>query len=79
MEWTSADSVNLRKYDNSTGSRLRAYLRTRVPQLKGDTIEAVALSSKEKAGAEYMLSVIDELMTEQKIQKDGSDTGFTTM
>ena len=79
MEWTSADSVNLRKYDNSTGSRLRAYLRTRGPQLKGDTIEAVALSSKEKAGAEYMLSVIDELMTEQKIQKDGSDTGFTTM
>jgi hypothetical protein len=79
MEWTSADSVNLRKYDNSTGSRLRAYLRTRVPQLKGDTIEAVALSSKEKAGAEYMLTVIDELMTEQKIQKDGSDTGFTTM
>lgn len=79
MEWTSTDSVHLRKYDQSTNSRLRAYLRTRVPQLRGDTIEAVALSSKERAGAEYMLSVIDELLTEQKTQTDGSGTGFITM
>lgn len=79
MEWTSSDTANLRKYDNLTGGKLRAYLRTRVPQLKGDTIEAVALSSKEKAGAEHLLAVIDELLTEQKIQKDGSETGFTTM
>jgi hypothetical protein len=50
-----------------------------VPQLRGDTIEAVALSSKERAGAEYMLSVIDELLTEQKTQTDGSGTGFITM
>jgi len=79
MEWTSTDSVHLRKYDQSTSSRLRAYLRTRVPQLRGDTIEAVALSSKEKSGAEYILNVIDELLTEQKTQTDGSGTGFTTM
>jgi hypothetical protein len=79
MEWTSTDAVNLRKFDQATGSRLRAYLKTRVPQLKGDTIEAVALSRKEKAGAEYMLAVIDELLSEQKIQTDGSGTGFTTM
>jgi len=79
MEWTSADTANLRKFDQATGGKLRAYLRTRVPQLNGDTIEAVALSSKEKAGAEYMLAVIDELITEQPIQTDGSGTGFTTM
>jgi hypothetical protein len=79
MEWTSADSVNLRKYDQATGAKLRAYLRTRVPQLKGDTIEAVALSSKEKAGAEYMLSVIDSLLADTKLPTDGSGTGFTTM
>ena len=79
MEWTSTDTVNLRKFDISTGSKLRAYLRTRLPQLKGDTIEAVALSSKERAGAEYMLAVIDELLAEQKTQTDGSGTGFTTM
>jgi hypothetical protein len=79
MEWTNTDSVHLRKYDQSTNSRLRAYLRTRVPQLRGDTIEAVALSSKEKAGAEYIINVIDELLAEQKTQTDGSGTGFTTM
>jgi hypothetical protein len=79
MEWTNADSVQLRKYDQATGSRLRAYLRSRVPVLRGETIEAVALSSKEKAGAEYMLSVIDELLEEQKTQTDGSGSGFTTM
>jgi len=79
MEWTNTDSVHLRKYDQSTNSRLRAYLRTRVPQLRGDTIEAVALSSKEKAGAEYLINVIDELLAEQKTQTDGSGTGFTTM
>jgi len=47
--------------------------------LRGDTIEAVALSSKEKAGAEYLINVIDELLAEQKTQTDGSGTGFTTM
>jgi hypothetical protein len=62
-----------------TGSKLRAYLKTRVPAISGITIEAVALSSKERAGAEYMLSVIDELFAEQKTQTDGSGTGFTTM
>jgi hypothetical protein len=79
MEWTSADSAQLRKYDNATGSRLRAYLRTRIPAIRGETIEAVALSSKEKAGAEYMLGVIEELLAEQKTQTDGSGTGFTNM
>lgn len=79
MEWTSADTVNLRKFDNATGGKLRAYLRTRLPRISGTTIEAVALSSKEKAGAEYMLAVIDELLSEQKIQTDGSGTGFATM
>jgi hypothetical protein len=79
MEWTNTDSVHLRKYDQGTGSRLRAYLRTRVPRLTGDTIEAVALSSKERAGAEYILSVIDELLMEQKTPTDGSDTKFVTM
>jgi hypothetical protein len=39
----------------------------------------VALSSKEKAGAEYMLGVIEELLAEQKTQTDGSVTGFVTM
>jgi hypothetical protein len=62
-----------------TGGKLRAYLRTRLPRLRGDSIESVALSSKEKEGAEYILSVIDELLTGSKIQKDGSDTGFTSM
>jgi len=79
MEWKNSDSASLRNYDSSTGSKLRAYLRSRVPVLRGETIEAVALSSKEKAGAEYMLSVIDELLAEQMNQTDGSATGFTTM
>jgi hypothetical protein len=79
MEWTNTDSVQLRKYDQATGSKLRAYLKSRIPALRGDTIEAVALSSKEKAGAEYMLSVIEELLAEQRIQTDGSGTGFATM
>jgi hypothetical protein len=39
----------------------------------------VALSSKERAGAEYMLEIIEELLSPPKIQKDGSDTGFTSM
>jgi len=79
MEWTSADSAQLRTYDKATGCRLRAYLRTRVPAISGTTIESVALSSKEKAGAEYMLGVIEELLAEQKTQTDGSVTGFVTM
>lgn len=79
MEWTSADAVNLRKFDNATGGKLRAYLRTRLPRISGTTIEAVALSSKEKAGAEYMLAIIDELLIDHKTTTDGSGTGFTTM
>jgi len=79
MEWTSADSAQLRTYDNTTGCKLRAYLRTRIPAIRGETIEAVALSSKERAGAEYMLEIIEELLSPPKIQKDGSDTGFTSM
>jgi hypothetical protein len=78
-EWTPNDAASLREYDQATRAALRAQLRRMLPKITGNSIEEVALSSKFRAGAEYLIDSIDNLMETPKPQTDGSAATFVSM
>lgn len=79
MTWNRGDSARLREFNQLTGGKLIPFLRNRIPLLEGDTIESVALSAKYKAGAEFLISAIEDLLQDPEVTTDGSATNYTSM
>jgi hypothetical protein len=69
----------MREFNQLTGGKLIPFLRSRIPLIEGDTIESVALSAKHKAGAEYLLAALEDLLHDQEVTTDGSATNYTSM
>jgi len=79
MTWTPGDSSRLREFDQKIGGRFIPFLRTRLPLIEGDDIEKVALSAKYKAGAEFLLAEIENMLANHENVTDGSTTNFVSM
>ena len=77
--WNQSDSARFRQYHQQTGGRLLSHLRSQVPILTGTTIEQVALEAKHKEGAEYILRILEGILSEQLQADDSSAGAFTSM
>jgi hypothetical protein len=79
MTWDSSDSARFREYNTKTNGKLRAYLRSVIPNTKGTTIEQVALEAKYKEGAEFILRQLDDILSDENNQDDASSASFVSM
>ena len=77
--WNQSDSARFRQYHQATAGRLLAHLRSQLPVLTGTTIEQVALEAKHKEGAEYIIRVLEEILSEPLQADDSSAGAFTSM
>lgn len=79
MNWEQSDSARFREYDSKTGGKLRAFIRSVIPNTSGKTIEQVALEAKYKEGAEFVLRKLDEMISDVNKGDDASSASFTSM
>jgi hypothetical protein len=79
MTWDQSDSARFRAYDKQTNGKLRQFLRSRLPVLKGVTIEEYALHASYKEGCEFMVQQLDDIITDENKQDDASSASFTSM
>lgn len=79
MKWENSDSARFRDYHHKTGGKLVAYLRSLVPVTTGTTIEQVALEAKYKEGAEFLISQLDSMISDENNQDDASSASFVSM
>ena len=77
--WEPSDSARLREYHQRTGGKLREYLVSRIPEIKGTTIEAVALEAKFKEGHERMLKEFEALLEVPQLSDDSASANYTSM
>lgn len=77
--WTPSDTVELRRYHQKTGGKLRAALAAGIVPLQGTTIEQVALEAKFKEGIEATLHLFDLLLSEPANIDDASAGRITNM
>jgi hypothetical protein len=79
MLWEKSDSSRFRDYHAKTGGKLISYLRSLVPITQGVTIEQVALEAKYKEGAEYIISHLTDMLSDENNDGDASSASFIAM
>lgn len=79
MNWEPSDTARLRDYTVKSGNKLRAFLQSQIPTIKGTSIESVALEAKYKEGCEFMLRQFDSLLVEPDKSDDASNGSFAAM
>jgi hypothetical protein len=78
MEWKESNASQLNRYNHESGGALIKLLLSRLPKLKGTTIEEVALNSKFKEGYEEAINDILFALEPVKRPTDGANGGFTS-
>ena len=79
MHWKESDSYEFQQYHKETSGALINELRSRVPKLKGKTIESVALESKKKEGFEEAIQFLEDLLIKTPKVTDGANNGFINL
>ncbi len=79
MNWEKSDSARFRDYHHKTGGKLVSYLRSLIPVTTGTTIESVALEAKYKEGAEFLISQLDAIISDENKDDDASSASFVSM
>jgi hypothetical protein len=79
MNWDDSDAAKLREYVQKSGNKLRLFLRSRVPNCDGKTIEEVALKARYKEGFEAAIKEIDDMLQNNENQNDPSSGTFISM
>ena len=79
MKWETSDTSRFRDYHHKTSGKLVSYLRSLIPVTTGTTIEQVALEAKYKEGAEYLISQLDAMISDENKQDDASSASFISM
>jgi len=79
MKWETSDSARFRDYNAKTGGKLIDYLQSIIPITTGKTIEQVALEAKYKEGAEFIVSQLKDILSDENKQDDASSASFTSM
>jgi hypothetical protein len=79
MTWQESDSAQFRAYDQKTGGKLRAFLRSRLPLLEGNNLEEYALNASYKEGCEFLIRQLDEMLSDENKSDDLSTSNFQSM
>lgn len=77
--WTEQDSSRFRDYHRASGGKLIRLLRASIPPMLGKTIESVALEAKHKEGCEFILGLMEEMLSEKRESGDAASGTFTNM
>lgn len=77
--WTEQDSARFRDFHRQGGGKLIRFLRSNIPPLLGKTIESVALEAKHKEGCEYIISLMEAMLSEKPESSDAASGNFTNM
>lgn len=79
MKWEQSDSARFREYDQKTGGRLRAFLKSRLPVLDGKNIEEYALNASYKEGAEFIIRQLEDIISDDSKADDASTSNYQSM
>lgn len=75
VDWTRDDEVALKTF-LTTNPKFLANLRSRIPKIEGNSIEARAVSACEHKGGEEIINAILEMATFD--ESSGEDTPYMT-
>lgn len=79
MKWEQSDSARFREYDQKTGGKLRAFLKSRLPVLDGKNIEEYALNASYKEGAEFIIRQLEDILFDDNKSDDASTSNYQSM